>query len=468
MKLKNYSNLVWLGALVGAASLLGCSATSEGQSSTETADELALATYHFGALAGTSKCLDVAAASTANGAVVQSYACNNTNAQSFRVDSLGGSNYQIVNVNSGKCVDVKDHGTADGTAIQQWGCSANDSQTFRIEDVSSGKVRIVHAATGKCLDVAGASTADGAKVQIYACNGTNAQTWTATNVTTGPVIPPTNARVVAYLPNYSGSFSSWARSINFSKMTHLNLAFATATSSNGWDMGASDSDVKALVDAAHAAGVKVLASLGGGGGDQTVIARYKTASNIDPLVNNLDTFVSAHNFDGVDVDIEDGGQLGTNYASFVSKTVAKMHPKGKLVTAAVAQYLQSGMADSTLHQFDFVNVMIYTNYNDSVAAMNYYTGTKAVPKSQVTIGAGFFGTDSSGNEYAYKDILAADGSAWSKDSASVNGRTVNYTGMASMKKITDYAKGYGGIMFWELSEDVTDSHSLYKVIQGEF
>src|SRR6201999_3355306 len=145
------------------------------------------------------------------------------------------------------------------------------------------------------------------------------------------------------------------------------------------------SEVKAVVAAAHAAGVKVLASLGGGGGDQTVIARYKTTSNIAPLVANLDTFVSAHNLDGVDVDIEDGSQLGTNYASFVSQTVGKLHPEGKLVTAAVAQYLQSGMADSTLHLFDFVNVMIYTNYADSVSAMNYYVGTKGVAKSQVTI-----------------------------------------------------------------------------------
>jgi hypothetical protein len=472
MKLKNHSNLVWLGALLSASSLLGCSVgySGEEQDSAATADGLALATYRFGALGGTSKCLDVSAASTADGAVVQSYACNGTAAQSFRVDSLGGVNYRIVNINSNKCLDVKDHGTADGTAIQQWSCvTGNDAQSFRIEDVGSGMVRIVHGTTGKCLDVAAASTADGAKVQIYTCNGTNAQTWVATDVAAPPPPPPppSGLRVVAYLPNYSGSYATWATTINFSKMTHLNLAFATATSQNGWNMGAPDADVNALVNAAHTAGVKVLASLGGGGGDQTVIARYNTASNIDPLVANLDAFVTSHNFDGVDVDIEDGSQLGANYASFVSKTVNTLRPKGKLVTAAVAQYLQGGMADSTLHLFDFVNVMIYTNYNDSVAAMNFYTGTKSVPKSQVTIGAGFFGTDSGGYEYAYKDILAADSSAWSKDSAWVFGKTVNYTGMATMKQITDYSRGFGGIMFWELSQDTTDSHSLYKVIQGE-
>lgn len=275
-----------------------------------------------------------------------------------------------------------------------------------------------------------------------------------------------SVRVVAYLPNYSGSYADWATKIDFTKMTHLNLAFASATGTNDWDMGAPDDQVKALVDAAHKAGTKVLASLGGGGGDQTVIARYKDPANIPALASNLDAFVAAHDLDGADVDIEDGNNLGANYSQFVSATAAKLQPEGKLVTAAVAQYLQDSMEDGTLHLFDFVNVMVYSSYADSVTAMTYYAGTKAVPKAKITLGAGFFGSDSSGTEYAYADILKADANAWNADQAQVNGNTVSYTGMASMKKLAEYSKGFGGIMFWELSEDVTDAHSLYKVIQG--
>jgi chitinase len=280
--------------------------------------------------------------------------------------------------------------------------------------------------------------------------------------------PAPSIRVVAYLPNYSGSYSSWASSIDFSKMTHLNLAFATADGSNNWDMGASDSDVAALVTAAHAAGVKVIASLGGGGGDQTVIAQYNTASNVAPLVSNLDAFVSSHDFDGVDIDIEDPNNLGGTYSTFVAAVIAKMHPEGKIVTAAVAQYLQSSMQDDTLHSFDFLNVMIYSDYSDSMSALEYYANDKSVPNGLLNLGAGFFGQDNAGNEYAYSAILAADSTAWSKDSTQMDGQTVTYTGMASMKQLADYSKTYGGIMFWELSEDTTDEHSLYKVIQGEF
>ena len=282
----------------------------------------------------------------------------------------------------------------------------------------------------------------------------------------GPTPPASDIKVIAYLPNYSGSYADWATKIDFSKMTHMNLAFASANGSNNWDMGASDSDVAALVTAAHAAGVKVLASLGGGGGDQTVIAQFKDAGNVPPLVDNLDAFLKRLNLDGADIDIEDPSQLGNDYSTFVDAVVAKLRPEGKLVTAAVAQYLQDNMSDHTLHELDFVNVMVYSNYADSVTAMDYYANTKSVPKTQIVLGIGFFGTDSGGTEYSYSDIMKADSNAWSKDQTQVNGNTVNYTGVATTTKIAQYSKGFGGSMFWELSEDTTDSHSLWKAIQS--
>src|SRR5882724_7356836 len=276
-------------------------------------------------------------------------------------------------------------------------------------------------------------------------------------------------KVVAYLPNYSGSLTSWAGKVDFTKMTHLNLAFAKADGNNGWSMGASDADVKAIVDKAHAAGVKVLASLGGGGGDQTVIARYNTPSNIDPLVANLDKFLARLNLDGADVDIESPGNLNGNFATFVSKTVATLHPEGKLVTTAIAQYLIEGASsysDATMKSWDFINVMIYTSkMSDFTNEMNWFTGTKGVAKNKLVNGVGFFGADSGDNEVTYADIMKADPNAWSKNQTTVNGKTINYTGVDTMKQLTTFSKGYGGIMFWEYSEDVPGDHSLWKAIQ---
>jgi chitinase len=298
-----------------------------------------------------------------------------------------------------------------------------------------------------------------------AAGGGTAGGGTAGGTSTG--IP--DMKVVGYIPNYNGSFTSWAGKIDFTKMTHLNLAFALANGSNDWSMGASDADVKAIVDKAHAAGVKVLASLGGGGGDQSVIGRYNTPSNIDPLIANLDKFLTRLNLDGADVDIESPGNLNANFATFVSKMVATLHPEGKLVTTAIAQYLIEGAgsySDTTMKSWDFINVMIYTNkMSDFTGEMAWFTGTKGVAKNKLVIGAGFFGTDSSDNEYAYTDIMKADSNAWSKNQAMVNGKTVNYTGVDTMKQLTTFSKGYGGIMYWEYTEDVPGDHSLWKAIQ---
>jgi GH18 family chitinase len=275
-----------------------------------------------------------------------------------------------------------------------------------------------------------------------------------------------DVKVVAYLQGSSDP--SWANKINFSKMTHLNLAFATANGQNNWDMHASDDVIKALVAKAHAAGVKVLASLGGGGGDTSVVNQYSNPSNDDQLVSNLDSFLNRLNLDGADIDIEkeSEGEVGTNYSTFVAKVVAKLHPEGKLVTAAVAEYLQGYMHDDALKSFDFVNIMIYTNnMSDYTSIADYYVTTKGMAKTKVTLGVPFFGTDSGGGEYGYAQIMGSDGNAWSKNQAQVNGQTVSYAGIDTMKQLATLSKNYGGVMFWDLSLDVSGDHSLWKTIQ---
>lgn len=60
---------------------------------------------------------DVTGASTANGARVQLYSSNNTNAQKYRFESIGNGTYKIINANSGKVLDVAGGSTANGAAL---------------------------------------------------------------------------------------------------------------------------------------------------------------------------------------------------------------------------------------------------------------------------------------------------------------------------------------------------------------
>jgi len=260
----------------------------------------------------------------------------------------------------------------------------------------------------------------------------------------GPIAVPTT-KAVMYLDNWSGSFASWATKIDFTKLTHLNLAFATVSGNSDWGTSlGSTSDVQAIVAAAHAKNVKVLASLGGGGGDQSVIGAYKTASNIGPLVANLDAMVSAMNLDGVDVDLESPGDMtsGGNYPAFIKALIATFHPEGKLVTTAEAQYIAQGQNTDAavveaLNSFDFVNDMIYSaTVSDFTNEAGWWTGSPVnLPKDKLVWGVCFDG------ECANPSV-------------------------STVKQLTTMSKDYGGIMIWDYT-DGSVGPTMWPAIQSQ-
>ena len=240
--------------------------------------------------------------------------------------------------------------------------------------------------------------------------------------TTDPAI-----KVVMYLPNWAGTFSSWATKIDFTKMTHLDLAFGTIKGGNDWDLGASDADVKAIAAAAHAKSCKVLVSIGGADDDIGIINAYGNPSNIDPMVNNLDAFITRLDLDGVDVDLERGPNLkaSTNFPMFLSKLIAKLRPQGRVVSTALAQYIIEDTGDDAattaawLNTYDFINLMIYTNNMSTYTnELNWWTTKRNIPKNKLTWGVDFGGNTSA-------DMI---------------------------KQLTIASKAYGGIMAWELSQ----------------
>jgi len=253
-----------------------------------------------------------------------------------------------------------------------------------------------------------------------------------------------DTKVVMYLPNWSGSFSTWATKIDFNKMTHLNLAFGVVRAgTNDWSLGAADADVKALAAAAHAKNVKILVSIGGASDDIGIINQYQTQSNIAPLVANLDAFVTRLNLDGVDVDLERGSYMKAtgNFPAFVNKVVSTFRPEGKLVTTALAQYIvqdaggggAGGAAlNAVLGSYDFINLMIYsTNMSTYTNELNWWTANTGLPKTKLVWGVDF----SPGKLTA-----------------------------AMAKQLTTASKAYGGIMVWEYS--LGGELVLWPAIQG--
>lgn len=125
------------------------------------------------------KCLDVSGASTSNGANIQVYSCNGSNAQTFIMTDLTGYNMELRALNSGKCVDVAAAGMGDGTNVQQYSCNASAAQTWNMHVISWSplEVELVASHSGKCLDV---DSGVGPNVQQWWCSGGSAQRFVLT------------------------------------------------------------------------------------------------------------------------------------------------------------------------------------------------------------------------------------------------------------------------------------------------
>jgi chitinase len=291
---------------------------------------------------------------------------------------------------------------------------------------------------------------------------------------------PSTPRLVGYLFAPKGvNLADSIKSVDLSGLTDLNLAFGDPPKCDGTcnaqsDMtfsikGQLDTDIDAVIASAHTSGVKVFLSIGGGGGDQMIIQFYNARLSA-PLVASLDQYIRAHQFDGVDVDIEDPANMGQPYASFVSLLTLTLHAEGRLVTGAVAKYLQASMPDSALHQFDFINVMNYSSYADAVTALQFYAQDENIPRDKIVLGVPFFASNAGDSkEEDYNTILAVYPNAWKVNlvggGALDDGQGFYYVGEDTMAQETQLGKQYGGIMVWHLLGDAAAPHSLLKVIE---
>jgi hypothetical protein len=115
--------------------------------------------------------LDVAGASTANGAQLIQWDLHGGGNQRLRAEPAGGGFHRVVVQHSGKVLDVAGASTANGARIIQWPWHGGDNQLFRFEALADGSHRIVAKHSGKVLDVEGASTGNGARLIQWPWHG---------------------------------------------------------------------------------------------------------------------------------------------------------------------------------------------------------------------------------------------------------------------------------------------------------
>jgi endoglucanase len=123
-------------------------------------------------------CVDAAGWGTANGTLVQQWACSSQANQGWQFQSRGNGAYSVVNRNvPAEAWDVTNKGTANGSLLQLWSYGGGTNQQWMPVSLGNGSYKFVDVGSGRCLDVPAASAANGVQLQIYDCNGTAAQSF---------------------------------------------------------------------------------------------------------------------------------------------------------------------------------------------------------------------------------------------------------------------------------------------------
>jgi chitinase len=276
-----------------------------------------------------------------------------------------------------------------------------------------------------------------------------------------------------------GYFTSWSapglvETLHYDYLTHINYAFLLPTSNGGFTQSFnSTSQLDRIVQLSHNNNVKVLISVGGwNDGDDSAFRAIAASSGLRAtFINNLGNFVIAHNLDGVDIDWEFPDSESDNFTLLMSELSTRMKSSGKLLTAAVWGWSNEGVTSSILPYVDFLNLMAYdggtphSTYSMAISCLNYWKNF-GLPKEKAILGLPFYGSNSSGYQISYSDIVASDSDAPYRDEGgNESSGGYYYNSIPTIIDKTSLAVDQaGGVMIWALNLDTTNSTSLLSAI----
>lgn len=312
-------------------------------------------------------------------------------------------------------------------------------------------------------------------------------------------------------PWVSAYYAGWMQSylppsaIDYSAVTHI-IHFSVAPSGanvNGSGNGITPASSAAIVQAAHAAGKKVLVTCGGWGDDAAFVTATN-ATNRTAFVNNIVQFILANGYDGIDIDWEPITSP-SQFKLFIPELRAALDAArpGLLLTIA-SMGGDHATISSVASAFDQINIMTYDmsgawqgwvvwhnapiydgglkfpGTNKLVPSANgdidSYVAA-GIPKSKLGIGADFYGyvwsgvtrpgqswtsTPSVTSNVPYYQLMSTYGSTPAEwDSAAQaafisvptgTGKFVSLDNEQTMFAKAAYVKnkGIGGMIIWEL------------------
>jgi chitinase len=299
-----------------------------------------------------------------------------------------------------------------------------------------------------------------------------------------------------------GFYPSWAQdvlpvsAIPWDKLTRIVFAFAIPNADGTINTG-SLINISQLVDDAHAHGVEVYFSIGGGDGSNNFPAMATNEKSRNLFINEVRQYIFEHCLDGVDIDWE-------YWSGYVNNTVVPAESnalitllkdlKGELAPFNIGISIDLGPSDWSGKYFyndvtkyaDYLQVMCYdfsgpwtapgphSSYEDAIGSGNninssglaYWISYRGWPKEQVLLGVPFYGRDfdnQGGEGISYSQIMELYPDAYLTDRV----KNIYYDGIITMAKKAQFVADnkYSGIMIWEITQDsFVDSTSLLSTI----
>lgn len=139
---------------------------------------LADGVYEICSVKNSNYALDVNSASTSNGANVQLYLRNGTQAQAFKVSHDSQGFVTFTNINSGKVIDLDGAITKNGRNIHQYASNGTRAQKWIVQKSGSGYSIVSAIDTSFALDIRNGFVYSGSNIQLYKSNNTAVQQWT--------------------------------------------------------------------------------------------------------------------------------------------------------------------------------------------------------------------------------------------------------------------------------------------------
>jgi hypothetical protein len=386
------------------------------------------------------KCVDVAAASSANGTQVQLYGCNGTNAQSWDVRADGTVRAL------GKCLDAAGGSSANGTRAQLWDCNGTAAQRWTAG--SDGTLRVL----GKCLDATGPSSADGTPLQLWDCTaGAANQRWTLPSGGGNPQPNPAKMPAAPYLYLGWGNPPSATSVMSQTGIRAFTMAFILSSGgcNPAWDgsrplTGGVDQQT---INAIKAAGGQVQISFGGWSGNKL----GPNCSTPAAFAGAVQQVINAHQPNVVDFDIENSDEF-ENYTVqdriLQGLIIVKQNnPNVKIaVTIGTGRSGPEGAGTRLINRAAQLGVPI-----DNYTIMPFNFGSSNIAQDTINASEGLKNQLKSANgwtdaqAYAHMGISGMNGSS---DQGEI-------TTTAAWTQIRDYARNNGltRFAFWSVNRD---------------